>query len=102
MIIVTNSMAKKHVIVIFSSLSKHIFSHFSKLISQPTEAAVQVLLGKHVLKIRSKLKREGLCRSVVLAALLKSHLSMDILLQALCIFSERLFIRGRSHLEVCF
>ena len=88
-------MPKKHVIVIFSSLSKHIFSHFSKLISQSTEAAVQVLLGKHVLKIRSKVKGERLCQSVVSAALLKSHLSMDFVLQAFCIFSVFLWEGGR-------
>ena len=100
MIIFTYSTAKKHVIVIFSSWSKHIFSHFSKLISQLTEAAVQMFLGKRVLKIRSKFKVGHPCRSAVSATLLKSHFSMDILLHTFCILSEHLFII--TYLEDCF
>ena len=77
-------MAKKYVIVIFSSWSKRIFSHFSKLISQLTEAALQVFLGKGVLKICNKFKGEHSCRKAIslklYATLLKSHFSMDVTL----------------------
>ena len=100
MIIFSYFPAKRHVIAVFSSWSKHIFSHFSKLISQLTEAVVQVFLGKRVLKIRSKFKGEHPCRSAVSATLLKSYFSMDILLQTFCIFSKHLFII--THLEGCF
>ena len=63
LIIITCSTAKKYVIVIFFSWSKPIFSHFSKLISQLTEAALHVFLGKNLH-----------------ATLLKSQFTMDILL----------------------
>ena len=55
-IIITYSSAKKYVMLIFSSRSKRIFSHCSKLISQLTEAAFHVFLGKGILKICRNLK----------------------------------------------
>ena len=83
-LVITYSNTGKYLIVIFSSLSKRIFYHFPKLISQLTETAVQVFLGKGVLKICSKFKGEHPCRSVISiklhTTLLKSHFSVDVLL----------------------
>ena len=76
-------MAKKYVIVIFSSWSKCIFSHFSKLISQFTEAALEVLLGKSILKMCSKLKGEYPCWNPISMAICKSwhrYLSISIVI----------------------
>ena len=54
---------KMYVIVIFSSWSKRIFSHFLKLISQLTEATPQVFFRESVLKICSKYKEKHPRRS---------------------------------------
>ena len=82
--------------IIFSSWSKRIFSHFSKLISQLTEGAFQVFLGRGILKLCSKFKGEHPRWSAIsiklLATLLKLYFVADVLLQIFCIFSKRLFI----------
>ena len=95
LILISYCRTKKYVIIIFSSWSKRIFSHFSKLIFKVTEAALQVFLGKSVRKICRKFKREHQCWSAISmtlhATLLKSHFSMHVLLQIFWLFSEHLF-----------
>ena len=84
LIVNTCSAAKKYVILTSSSWSKRTFSDFSKLIIQLTEAALQVFLGKSVLKICCKFKGDHACRSSISvklhATLLKLHFSMDVFL----------------------
>ena len=95
LIIISYCKTKKCVIIIFSSWSKRIFSHFSKLIFKLTEAAFQVFLGKSVWKICHKLKGEHQYWSAISitlhATLQKSHFSMYVLLQIFWLFSEHLF-----------
>ena len=95
LIIISYCRTKKYAITLFSSWSKRIFSHFSKLIFKLTEAALQVLLGKSVRKIRHKFKGEHQCWSAISitlhATLLKSHFSIYVLLQIFWLFSEHLF-----------
>ena len=94
LIIISYCKIKKYVIIIFSAWSKRIFSHFSKLIFQLTEAALQVFLGKSVRKICHKFKGEHQRWSPISitlhAMLLKSHFSMYVL-QIFWLFSEHLF-----------
>ena len=59
LIINTCSTAKTYVVVVFSSWSKRIFSHFSKSISEITEAALHMFLGKYVLKYVANLMGNG-------------------------------------------
>ena len=95
LIIISYCRTKKYMIIIFSSWSKRIFSHFSKLTFKLTEAALQVFLGKSVQKICRKFKGEHQCWSAISitlhATLLKSHFSMHVLLQIFWLFSEHLF-----------
>ena len=95
LIIISYFRTKEYVIIIFSSWSKRIFSHFSKSIFQLTEAALQVFLGKSVRKICRKFKGEHQCWSAISitlhATLLKLHFSMHVLLQIFWLFSEHFF-----------